>query len=155
MASVVARPDPLSAVSKASKANPSDRSGEAKKKCLLPHINPSHEGNLVTLRTDAHSSSVTNSFLPVELLLSLKRHDQEVQGSPPGGTKIPSQSPGERGIRGVKPPPASVWTHANRRGKLKHLVKAPPCVCGAGKDISFLYDTVSSREQTTETKVRL
>jgi len=37
-------------------------------------------------------------------------------------------------------PPANMWNHSRRRARLRHLTDQPPCVCGAGRDISFLYD---------------
>lgn len=146
---------PLTAC-KPSLSKPGDiNSGTKKYHCLLPHIYPAQEGeNLKALKTDAHFSSDMNDFLPLELLWSLKRQNQDAQGPPPGGTKLPQQkyhSPRDGGIGALKPP-AGVWRHANRRDKLKHLVVAPPCICGAGKDISFLFDTVSSKGKTVTTK---
>ena len=39
--------------------------------------------------------------------------------------------------------PANVWNYPCRRTRLRHLTEAPPCVCGAGRDISFLYDSAT------------
>ncbi|XP_065647540.1 axonemal dynein light chain domain-containing protein 1 isoform X3 [Hydra vulgaris] len=34
----------------------------------------------------------------------------------------------------------NVWNHEKSRAKIKHLIEQPFCICGAGKDISFLVD---------------
>ncbi|XP_076455039.1 axonemal dynein light chain domain-containing protein 1-like isoform X2 [Babylonia areolata] len=39
----------------------------------------------------------------------------------------------------ARAPAANVWSH-KRRDKFKHLLDSTACSCGAGKDISFLYD---------------
>lgn len=135
-------------------------------KCLLPYIDPSH-GSMEIVKSEAQPSpsSFTNDFLPQELLLSLKRHggSQANPLSPPkGGTRLPlpvirapsPQAPPAQktGISVTGKPPANVWNHPHRRARLKHLTDAPPCICGAGKDISFLYDanTSSGREKKEE-----
>ena len=41
---------------------------------------------------------------------------------------------------GVKTRPDSVWNFAGQRAKFHHLTTAPPCICGVGRDVSFLYD---------------
>ncbi len=157
MASVLAPdpPAPTLSVSKASRTNPDDLNVKMKNHCLLPQIYTTQEaGNLKTPKTDAHSSAVMNDFLPLDLLLCLKHQNLEAQGTPPGGTKFPQEkpikTPREVGLVAAKPP-ANAWSHLNRRDKLKHLLEAPPCICGAGKDISFLYDISSSKEKTIST----
>ncbi|XP_059177935.1 axonemal dynein light chain domain-containing protein 1-like isoform X2 [Physella acuta] len=47
-----------------------------------------------------------------------------------------------------RPPPANVWNH-KRKERLKHLVENTPCACGAGKDISFLYDVPQPKPHPT------
>ena len=145
MTSTDRRTDPtvLATTECKSSSNFGEVNGRAKKnKCLLPQINPSHTG--ITPKTGDNPSLTMNDFLPLELLLSLKHQKQEA--SPSGGwTKF---HPGGGAVR----PPAGMWSHANRRDRLKHLVDAPPCICGSGRDISFLYDTVHSKEKTLETK---
>lgn len=34
----------------------------------------------------------------------------------------------------------SAWNYEKQRDKLKFLLEQPVCSCGAGKDISFIYD---------------
>ena len=135
---------------------PSSRKTPSTTKCLLPYIDPSH-GAMEIVKSEAQSSPspLTNDFLPQALLLSLKRHGGgRINGnslSPPkGGTQLPvpgrcvpsPQAPSvQKNVTNLSTkPPANVWNHPNRRAKLKHLIDAPPCICGAGKDISFLYD---------------
>eukprot|EP00003_Mantamonas_plastica_P022296 TRINITY_DN375_c0_g1_i1.p1 TRINITY_DN375_c0_g1~~TRINITY_DN375_c0_g1_i1.p1 ORF type:complete len:548 (-),score=120.34 TRINITY_DN375_c0_g1_i1:993-2636(-) len=36
--------------------------------------------------------------------------------------------------------PANVWFSESGRNRLQHLLDNPPCTCGAGEDVSFLYD---------------
>ena len=119
--------------------------------CLLPFIDP---------KSEAHPSpsAITNDLLPQDLLLSLKRQQGRALNplSPPrGATKFPPRhnlnispqtfsqnKPQASGTNVLNRPPANVWNYPHRRTRLKHLTEAPPCVCGAGKDISFLYDSV-------------
>lgn len=121
--------------------NPSSR------KCLLPFIDPSVSGGSISIkRSEAQPTSNTNNFLPSELLLALKRQDNTRPSTPPRGrgTKFssPSSSPRESSVGFRTPgPPAPMWHFPGRRERLRHLTDAPPCVCGAGRDISFLYDS--------------
>ena len=117
--------------------------------CLLPYIDAKSEAQ-------PSPSAITNDFLPQDLLVSLKRQQGRALNplSPPrGATRLPprhvgSLSPQAKTAAGgganiLNRPPASVWNYPHRRTRLKHLTEAPPCVCGAGKDISFLYDSTS------------
>lgn len=49
-----------------------------------------------------------------------------------------------------RPPPANVWNYKQRRDKLKHLTDQALCFCGAGRDISFLYDVPAPAEESTD-----
>lgn len=120
--------------------------------CLLPYIDPKSEAQ-------SSPSAITNDLLPQDLLLSLKRQQGRALNplSPPrGATKFPPRhtrnlsspqttlsplKPQASGTNVLNRPPANVWNYPHRRTRLKHLTEAPPCVCGAGKDISFLYDS--------------
>lgn len=115
--------------------------------CLLPYIEPKSEAQ-------PSPSAVTNDLLPQDLLLSLKRQQGRALNplSPPrGATKFPPHhgdaSPRTKqqsmGTNILNRPPANVWNYPHRRMRLRHLTEAPPCVCGAGKDISFLYDSAT------------
>ena len=131
--------------------------------CLLPYIDPKSEAQ-------PSPSAVTNDLLPQDLLFSLKRQQGRALNplSPPQGvTKFPprhvgnfsspqlskQQPPVGPGTNIVNRPPANVWNYPHRRTRLRHLTEAPPCVCGAGRDISFLYDS-ASLEQDGERAVR-
>ena len=122
--------------------------------CLLPYIDPKSEAQ-------PSPSAVTNDLLPQDLLLSLKRQQGRALNplSPPrGATKFPSRHVGNfspqskpppvgPGTNIVNRPPANVWNYPHRRTRLRHLTEAPPCVCGAGRDISFLYDSASPENE--------
>lgn len=125
----------------------------SRNQCLLPLIESS--GMVSLVKSDAQPTSVTNDFLPSDLLFSLKRMDNTgIQSTPRARTPISPASPrstpsgggvgsggsGGGGARTLRAP-ANVWNSPRNRGKLKHLTDAPPCVCGAGRDISFLYDS--------------
>ena len=126
--------------------------------CLFPYIDPKSEAQ-------PSPSAVTNNLLPQDLLLSLKRQQGRALNplSPPrGATKLPprhgnfspqSQSQPQlkqpAGANIANRPPANAWNYPHRRTRLRHLTEAPPCVCGAGRDISFLYD-LKSLEQERE-----
>lgn len=81
-----------------------------------------------------------NDFIPDDILNSLTQNptppSREQLGPP---TKHKKLKPLE-----ITPParrrPANVWNFPKGREKFKHLTQQPPCVCGAGRDISFLYD---------------
>ena len=45
----------------------------------------------------------------------------------------------------------SVWHYASRRKQLDHLVKEPPCSCGAGpKSFSFIYEDTNAKTDTSD-----
>ncbi|KAJ7337274.1 Axonemal dynein light chain domain-containing protein 1 [Desmophyllum pertusum] len=81
-----------------------------------------------------------NDFIPDDILNSLTHNplppSREQLGPPSKHKKL---KPLE-----ITPParrrPANVWNFPKGREKFKHLTEQPPCVCGAGRDISFLYD---------------
>lgn len=81
-----------------------------------------------------------NDFIPDDILNSLTQKpippSREQLGPP---TKHKKLKPLE-----ITPParrrPANVWNFPKGREKFKHLTEQAPCVCGAGRDISFLYD---------------
>ena len=128
----------------------------ANSNCLLPNIDPKSEAQ-------PSPSAITNDLLPQDLLLSLKRQQGRALNplSPPrGATKYPPRhgklSPQLKqqstGTNILNRPPANVWNYPHRRTRLRHLTEAPPCVCGAGKDISFLYDSVTLEEEGERAK---
>ena len=123
--------------------------------CLLPYIDAMSE---------AQSSPFGITNIPQDLLLSLKRQQERTLNplSPPrGAAKFPprhgkfntkshssrAKQPVGSGVNILNKPPANVWNYPQRRARLRHLTEAPPCVCGAGRDISFLYDSPSLEEE--------
>lgn len=129
------------------------------KKCLLPLIESPNTGTMVSVvKSEAQPSSTNNNFLPTDLLLALQRQDNVNLQTPRQGTRPTSlyqyggesdEGGSQKSIKG----PARLWSNSTRRNRLKHLTNAPPCICGAGKDISFLYDSVPKERKTATRKV--
>lgn len=84
--------------------------------------------------------------IPSNLLSTLKQDSIRVNTCSHKGFKA------EKKVSNVKLPPLSIittqldnspgnlWNHQKQRQKLKYLTDSTQCVCGAGRDISFLYD---------------
>lgn len=114
-------------------------------KCLLPFIESS-----TSRGGEFQPATMTNDFLPTDLLFALKRQDKSV-AQHRGAT--PPREPQSAGVNhGIKAP-AKLWGYSSRRGRLKHLTKEPPCICGAGRDISFLYDSPPSERRKVTKRV--
>jgi len=110
------------------------------KDTVLPKISPLPEqkqGN----KSGTISTNYSNDYLPLELLVALKRQPQDESLSRKSKESTP------RGALSKVKRPDSVWQYTNRRSRLQHMVEAPPCVCGSGKDISFLYDNSLTEEE--------
>ncbi|CAG2256169.1 unnamed protein product [Mytilus edulis] len=76
-----------------------------------------------------------SDFIPEDVLFALTQPPPvKDQLGPPSRTRNLNTS-----ISYPRPPPNGVWNH-KRRERFKHLTENPPCICGAGQDISFLYD---------------
>lgn len=158
-------PPPTTVLEVLSTPSKSTKNFNSNDQCLLPRIDPSSTGtNLPQMRSETQSLSRSSDFLPSELLIALKRQENPPEFPPLGGTKLPSRylspknppprSAGET-VRPPIKPPANLWSYPHRREKLKHLINAPPCVCGAGRDISFLYDPGHREKKETSRKVCL
>ncbi|XP_033732804.1 axonemal dynein light chain domain-containing protein 1-like isoform X2 [Pecten maximus] len=102
------------------------------KEGLLPELRNSE--NKVD-RTKPLPTSLQSDFLPEDVLFALTQPPpiRDQLGPPNRARNLNTTS-----IQ-TRPPPASVWGH-KRRERFKHLTENTPCVCGAGNDISFLYD---------------
>ncbi|XP_069120299.1 axonemal dynein light chain domain-containing protein 1-like isoform X3 [Argopecten irradians] len=102
------------------------------KEGLLPELKNSE--NRVD-RTKPLPTSLQSDFLPEDVLFALTQPPpvRDQLGPPNRARNLNTTSVQTR------PPPASVWGH-KRRERFKHLTENTPCVCGAGNDISFLYD---------------
>ncbi len=149
---------------KLSRTPPAKKHPGSATQCLLPYIDPSLSGSMMSVvKSEAHPTSMHSDFLPADLLFTLKRQEnRSLQATPsgsskttsPGGAKLSFQTISS-GLRGVKPPkpPAKLWYYSNRRDRLKHLTDAHPCICGAGRDISFLYDNQSAEKDNSTKKV--
>ncbi|XP_063422973.1 axonemal dynein light chain domain-containing protein 1-like isoform X3 [Mytilus trossulus] len=98
---------------------------------------------LPDLKTSGHGidrnkplpTSLMSDFIPEDVLFALTQPPPvKDQLGPPSRTRNLNTS-----ISYPRPPPNGVWNH-KRRERFKHLTENPPCICGAGQDISFLYD---------------
>ncbi|XP_065068274.1 axonemal dynein light chain domain-containing protein 1-like isoform X3 [Rhopilema esculentum] len=92
-----------------------------------------------------------NDFLPAEILANLTSQYDAIEDLGPQGNGRLKRG---RGFPKVYPkrPPDNLWNHAKTREKFKHLTDQPPCTCGAGRDISFLYDALPDKKNTANTK---
>ena len=80
-------------------------------------------------------TSLMSDFIPEDVLFALTQPPPvKDQLGPPSRTRNLNTSTAY-----PRPPPNGVWNH-KRRERFKHLTENPPCICGAGQDISFLYD---------------
>ncbi|XP_065918337.1 axonemal dynein light chain domain-containing protein 1-like isoform X2 [Dysidea avara] len=120
--------------------------------CLLPFIEGTKKDATATTK------GVPNDFIPSDLLLSLKRFTGSDLSTPPKGAtalppsrKNPTLPPTNTSPMPVRRP-ANMWNFPNRRRKFKHLTGNTPCICGAGKDISFLYDIQGEEDDDVASK---
>lgn len=121
--------------------------------CVLPILeSQAEESRIVTVdpndRLDFLDHDKTfltgmNDFIPEDILNSLTQRpvlSSREQLGPPSKHKklkpLEATPPARRR-------PANVWNFPMGREKFKHLADQPPCMCGAGRDISFLYDATS------------
>ncbi|XP_052721411.1 axonemal dynein light chain domain-containing protein 1-like isoform X4 [Crassostrea angulata] len=101
-------------------------------KNALPELRNS--GNALDKRKPL-PTSLQSDFIPEDVLFALTQPPpvREQLGPPTRNrnlnvTTVPSRAP-----------PSNLWSH-KRRERFKHLTENTPCICGAGSDISFLYD---------------
>ena len=78
-----------------------------------------------------------NCFLPDEVLKALKPIKAVPKADKPEKTKHQPTCPAS------SRPPDNLWFYPRQRQKFQHLLNETICNCGAGKDISFLYDAAS------------
>lgn len=90
-------------------------------------------------------TSLQSDFLPEDILFALTQPPTSRGGTLGPPSKYRSLNTSEAKTRA---PPANVWS-TQRRERFKHLTDNTACSCGAGKDISFLYD-VPKPEQKAE-----
>ncbi|XP_061169866.1 axonemal dynein light chain domain-containing protein 1-like isoform X2 [Saccostrea echinata] len=86
-------------------------------------------------KTKPLPTSLQSDFIPEDVLFALTQPPPvRDQLGPPTRTRnlnvsnVPARAP-----------PSNLWSH-KRRERFKHLTENTPCICGAGSDISFLYD---------------
>ncbi len=128
MASATLRSEPPTPPPTALTPNKEQREPVKLEKPILPKLSPVPE------------QTGNSDLLPLELLIALKRQPQENVSSPKSKDLTSS-----RGAVSKLKRPDSIWKHP-RRSRLQHIIEAPPCVCGSGKDISFLYDNSSAQD---------
>jgi len=97
--------------------------------------------NLV--ETVEHFKSVKADHVPAGIVKTLNLANSKVSNksgkSPLKTVKVPIAD-GKEATHAVVPRPDNVWNYPKQRSTLQHLTKNTPCFCGAGRDISFLYD---------------
>ncbi|XP_078323462.1 axonemal dynein light chain domain-containing protein 1-like isoform X4 [Crassostrea virginica] len=80
-------------------------------------------------------TSLQSDFIPEDVLFALTQPPavRDQLGPPTRNRNLNVTTAPSR------PPPSNLWSH-KRRERFKHLTENTPCICGAGSDISFLYD---------------
>ncbi|XP_052221948.1 axonemal dynein light chain domain-containing protein 1-like isoform X3 [Dreissena polymorpha] len=80
-------------------------------------------------------TSLQSDFLPEDVLFALT----QPPSAPDTLGPLSKYRSLNTSVAKSRPPPANVW-NTQRRERFKHLTDNTTCTCGAGKDISFLYD---------------
>ncbi|XP_065179825.1 uncharacterized protein LOC135810270 [Sycon ciliatum] len=127
------------------------------------------------LRNHATSGTASNGgnpmvaldTVPRELLATLARHQRPtaMATSSAAVTTAGGTGAGDRSRLGKKQHtslaatrsrPAAAWNFPAQRARFKHLTEQPVCFCGAGKDVSFIYDaSVPKADGTKPAKATL
>ncbi|NXI74331.1 AXDN1 protein, partial [Anseranas semipalmata] len=84
------------------------------------------------------SSSLEYSFVPEEIFRTLTCASKILT--------IPPNNKNTMGFRGCLQTPDRLWHYPNRRSKFRHLTDHPVSLTGAGRDVSYLCDVVTGRE---------
>ncbi|KAK7095467.1 axonemal dynein light chain domain-containing protein 1-like [Littorina saxatilis] len=96
---------------------------------------PQLRGTMEIDRSKPLPTSLQSDFIPDDVLFALTQPPiPRDKLGPPSRVRNLATS-----IALGRAPPANLWSH-KRRDKFKHLLDTTACSCGAGKDISFLYD---------------
>ncbi|NXJ10988.1 AXDN1 protein, partial [Odontophorus gujanensis] len=90
------------------------------------------------------SSSPGYGFVPEEIFRALTCASSSL-GSP-GYLRSHQKTKNTVGFRGCLQTPDRLWHYPNRRRKFRHLTDHPVSLTGAGRDVSYLCDVVTSRE---------
>ncbi|XP_064649134.1 axonemal dynein light chain domain-containing protein 1-like isoform X2 [Lineus longissimus] len=126
------------------------RSQRSREKALTPYQNDENKVSLPNLKNSSIAvdkskplpTSLQSDFIPQDVLMSLTMPAPPAeQLGPPSRYRNLNTSSGP-----VKKRASNVWNYRGQREKLKHLTENTICVCGAGKDISFLYDVPQKAE---------
>ncbi|XP_071115667.1 axonemal dynein light chain domain-containing protein 1-like [Haliotis cracherodii] len=91
-------------------------------------------------KTKPLPTSLQSDFLPEDVLFALTQAPvlKDQLGPPSRHRNLNTSS-----VQG-RQRPANVW-HFQRRDRFKHLTENTACTCGAGRDISFLYDVPQTK----------
>ncbi|ELU17826.1 hypothetical protein CAPTEDRAFT_221957 [Capitella teleta] len=116
---------------------------ESSKQIMLPELKANQT---MVDKTRPLPTSLQSDFLPEDVLLAL------TQPAPPSDKLGPSHRHRNLHVSEAfgRKPPSNVWNFPKGRERLGHLTKATPCVCGAGQDISFLYDVPKKEGETAK-----
>ncbi|GAB1597314.1 axonemal dynein light chain domain-containing protein 1-like [Argonauta hians] len=91
------------------------------------------ECSLISLTAKSLLPRTNDTYLPREIVAALTKKDEFLLSEDPTSFKSFTGTARKR--------PDNVW-HYRRREKFKHLTEDTVCICGSGKDISFLYDAM-------------
>ncbi|XP_063688030.1 axonemal dynein light chain domain-containing protein 1-like isoform X4 [Bolinopsis microptera] len=89
-----------------------------------------------------HYKAVKADHVPANIVKTLNLASSKVNKSgkaPLKTVKVPVAD-GKEATHAIVPRPDNAWNYPKQRSTLRHLTKNTPCFCGAGRDISFLYD---------------
>ncbi|NXD62863.1 AXDN1 protein, partial [Eolophus roseicapillus] len=106
---------------------------------MLDHINPV-------------SSSLEHSFVPEEVFRSLTCASSSLYS--PKYFRSPQTTKPPMGFRGCLQTPDRLWHYPNRWSKFRHLTDHPVSLTGAGRDVSYLCDTVTGQQAKKAMPVR-
>ena len=113
--------------------------------CIVPYI-----GDVNNQQTQTQKNATKfNKCVPDDLILALKQAEQQREYIGPSGKKDTALK-----LRPVVPSiirkPDNAWHFETQRDKFKFLTEQPICSCGAGRDISFLYDCSIHKDQASQ-----
>ncbi|XP_030351759.1 axonemal dynein light chain domain-containing protein 1 isoform X2 [Strigops habroptila] len=98
------------------------------------------------------SSSLEHSFVPEEVFRSLTCASSSLYS--PKYFRSPQTTKPPMGFRGCLQTPDQLWHYPNRRSKFRHLTDHPVSLTGAGRDVSYLCDTVTGQQAKGAMPVR-
>ncbi|CAF0722793.1 unnamed protein product, partial [Brachionus calyciflorus] len=110
--------------------------------CVVPFIE-----NKIEIKNE-EATKKFSKCIPNDLIVAFKQAEQPKEYIGP---------PNKKTLNGIKPTnpsvikrPDNAWNFEKQREKFKFLTEQPICSCGAGKDMSFIYDSVLQSKNLTK-----